>query len=342
MAQGRILLDTIGHEPSSRSCVFSLYGFAIRSEWRLPAPLLDSCRDSVDIEFRGAPSPFFDPLRTPTGRNSWYSYHVFDDDSAYLRWSELFEFFVSADGRRILANRLTNDYADAFQIYALGQVLSFALINQGYEPIHATVVRVGPDHGIAFLGDSGYGKSTLAATFLAAGYPLLTDDLLVLRPNHGAFLAYPGPARVKLMPETASMFFGPRAEHYPMNNITQKRIIPICGEQVCEKPVKLAAMYVLPDPAASVSTGSPRISALPLAAAFLELTMNTFNRVVETPSRLKRQFEFATAVCNSVPMRALSYARDLSLLPLIRDTILQDVGALLKAVSPGQTPYSTS
>ena len=42
----------------------------------------------------------------------------------------------------------------------LGQALSFALVKQGFEPLHATVAVV-DDEAVAFLGHNAFGKSTL-------------------------------------------------------------------------------------------------------------------------------------------------------------------------------------
>ena len=43
---------------------------------------------------------------------------------------------------------------------------------------------------------------------MSAGYPLLTDDLLVLGQPGAGFLAYPGIPRVKLFPNIAKLIFG--------------------------------------------------------------------------------------------------------------------------------------
>ena len=53
------------------------------------------------------------------------------------------------------------------------------------------------NQAVAFLGDNAFGKSSLAACFLAAGARLLTDDLLVLHESSDRVLAYPGPPRIK-------------------------------------------------------------------------------------------------------------------------------------------------
>ena len=103
----------------------------------------------------------------------------------------------------------------------LGQALSFALVKQRFEPLHATVVVV-DDQAVAFLGDNASGKSSLAACFLEAGYRLLTDDLLMLQESSNRVLAYPGPPRLKLFPKIASRFLGRTANRVQMNPDTEQ------------------------------------------------------------------------------------------------------------------------
>ena len=89
-----------------------------------------------------------------------------------------------------MASRITGRQHDeaqeeSFQVYLLGQALSYALVNAGFEPLHATAIVVNGG-AVVLLGSSGFGKSSLAACFLEAGHRLLTDDLLILRPPAGA------------------------------------------------------------------------------------------------------------------------------------------------------------
>src|SRR5829696_6265903 len=133
----------------------------------------------------------------------------------------------------------------------LGQALSFALVQQRFEPLHATVVVV-DDRAIAFLGENGSGKSTLAACWLAAGCRLLTDDLLILQQTSDGVLAYPGPPRIKLFPQIASRFLGAASNSVPMNPDTAKLILPLEPDRRCATPVPLEAIYVVA-PARAVS-----------------------------------------------------------------------------------------
>src|SRR5439155_8977822 len=132
---------------------------------------------------------------------------------------------VAADGGRITCRRLEESSLESFQVYMLGQALSFALVRQGFEPLHATVVVI-DDQAVAFLGDNAFGKSSLAACFLEAGHRLLTDDLLILQDSpNGGILAYPGPPRLKLFPKMATRFLGQTVNRVHLNADTAKLIL---------------------------------------------------------------------------------------------------------------------
>src|SRR5262249_52789551 len=132
------------------------------------------------------------------------------------------------------------------QVYLLGQAISFALVRQRIEPLHATTIVI-EGRAVAFLGGSAFGKSTLAASFLVAGHRLLTDDLLVLKTSATEVLAYPGAPRIKLFPAIAKTVLDSGAD-VKMNADTGKLIIALKGDRACAMPVPLAAIYVLAAP----------------------------------------------------------------------------------------------
>jgi hypothetical protein len=241
----------------------------------------------------------------------------------YLRWPGLFEFLVAADGRRVLGRPLGDASPEAFRTYLLGQVVSFALLGQGIESFHATVLEVG-DGAVALLGDCGFGKSTLAAAFLRDGHRLLTDDLLVAVPRQGGVVAFPGPPRIKLFPEPARTFLG-EVSGPPMNGLTPKQVIPLAPEQSVSSPRPLRAFYVLRPPAdqsrrrrITVRRFSPRHSVLRLLAG-------TFNATVRDPARLARQLAAASRLAAEVPVKSLSYPREMSQLPRVVEAVRSDL-----------------
>src|SRR5207244_7843154 len=171
------------------------YGLAIQTELALPAPVgAGPCLGEVALAV-GEHALVDSPTAGAAG-DDWFAYRRLGDGAEYVRWRGLFEFLVAADGGRIVCHPLAGATDDVLHTYLLGQVLSFALLKQGIEPLHATVVVVGGG-AVGFLGDCGYGKSTTAAAFLQAGHRLLTDDQLVVSASGTGVLAHPGPSRIK-------------------------------------------------------------------------------------------------------------------------------------------------
>ncbi len=252
----------------------------------------------------------------------WFLCRRLPDGSDYLRWSGLFEFVVTPDGEQVVARPLEGALEESFRTYLLGQVLSFALLRQGIEPLHATAVT-GPAGGIAFLGDTGAGKSTLAAAFLVAGHRLLTDDLLVTAQRGEGFVAFPGPMRLKLYPEVAARVLGRTDPGTRMNPDVEKQVLALAPEQCSSSggPVPLAALFVLDDeaepaPEVAVTRLDPR-------EAFMELTRWTFNDLLTPPERLRRQFTTAADLAEALPVFGLRYPRDLDRLPEVRRAVLE-------------------
>ena len=62
-------------------------------------------------------------------------------------------------------------------VFLAGTVIAVVLMLRGHPVLHASAVEVG-GRGLAFVGRSGMGKSTLATAFCARGAALITDDVL--------------------------------------------------------------------------------------------------------------------------------------------------------------------
>ena len=307
-------------------CSSRIYGFNVCSPWPLPGPTVLNAGDP-DVEFyEGSPAVFSEapPLPANPKPRDWFHRASFRDGSTYLRWTDLFDFVISPDGRRVAFRPLAHASEESLRTYLLSQVLSFSLLKQGWEPLHATTVAV-EGKAVAFLGDCGYGKSTLAAEFLRAGDRLITDDVLILKRRGKNLIAFPGPARLKLFPHVAKGVLGDRVQGTPMNHLTPKMILALEACQTQDGPVPLRAMYVIAPEGARRPRS--RIAILPISQknATLELLRNTFNSMVVEPQRLERQLQHAAQVAAAVPIRRLSYPRRLSALSAVRERILTDL-----------------
>jgi hypothetical protein len=309
--------------------LYFVYGISLYSE--IPLPLPDSGRgDLAHIAVRIAPSSYFEEkirnVSLEQADGSWYQFGRLADGSSYARWQGVGEFLVSRDGLQIVCRQFEVASTESFQVYMLGQALSFALVKRGFEPIHATTVVVNGE-AVVFLGDSGFGKSTLAASFISAGYPVLTDDLLILQPAGNRVLSYPGPARIKLFPKIARRFLADTAQGVRMNPDTEKLIVPLHGKQICSAPALVKAIYSLAPPREVFAKQSIRFETLSIREGFLELVKNTFNYRIIDSGRLKRQLEQTSQLVALLPVRRMSVPRDLDQLPSSRDAIIADFQA---------------
>jgi hypothetical protein len=324
-----ILIGKSSHLPFR----YTLYGLTLASDWSIPG-LAESSASPVRIHLRAGEASFFEHAHSsqnrPFGPPNWFQRTVLPDETELLEWPNLFEFLLSADGGTILGRPLREGSEAAFEVYLLGQVLSFALLKLRIEPIHGTAVVIG-DSAVAFIGDCTYGKSTMAAAFLNQGYSLLTDDQLVTSRNfEGEVMAHPGPPRIKLLPESARALLGTKASGARMNPFTTKMVIPLNGDMSRRQAAPLRAIYVLSDP-----TEAPReVTIKPLSPreGCLDLLRNTFNPVVAEPARIKHQFQAYSELSTQIPMRSLSYPRDFSRLSEVVHAVVGDVHALNAAL----------
>jgi hypothetical protein len=316
-------------EQIGQNCQFrdyEAYGLSIRSEIPLTFPERHNGK-AANVTFTLASSQWFaaataDAPSTPD-TDGWYQRFSCPDGSDLLRWPDLFEFLVSPDGRSVVCRMIEQATLESFQTYLFGHVMSFVLIKQGYEPLHATAIAI-DGVAIALLGDCGSGKSTLAASLVSAGHRILTDDLLLIRDVDGVLCGFPGPPRLKLFPHVAQRFLPEQAWSAPMNPLTDKLIVPLDEDQRQRGPLPVRRFFALD----STEHGS-EVSVDPVSGAgsLMEILRATFNRRLVNPHRLRQQFLAAHALATRVPVRRLAYPRRIDVLDQVHRAILADLPA---------------
>ena len=310
---------------------YRIYGVTVRSAIPLACPP-GAAPGHAGIELSETPPSAFPNANADSlpkaSEQRWFQHMTLRDGTDYLRWSRLSEFLVSPDGRSIGFRLLERASPESFQTYLVSQTLSFALLKQGIEPLHATVAVL-DGHAVAFLGDCGYGKSSLGAAFVRSGHQLLTDDVLVTSRETGRqelVLAHPGPARLKLFPKIAARVLGRHRAGARLNPGTRKLILPLAEREHCATAVPLKAIYIL-QPPAPAHRRPRQVAIRPFSRrqACLKLIANTFNTIITDPARLARLLDRAAELARLVPVKSLSYPRRFSHLPTVLAAIRKDL-----------------
>lgn len=117
--------------------------------------------------------------------------------------SEVAIFDISNEGT-VRVSPLTANLGD-IAAFLVGSVLGIALHLRKIVTIHASAVKVG-DGAVLFCGESGAGKSTMAAALQQRGHKVLSDDLCALEISSSGVTMHSDGRKLKLWDEVIDSF----------------------------------------------------------------------------------------------------------------------------------------
>jgi hypothetical protein len=211
----------------------------------------------------------------------------------------------------------------------LDQVLPLVLTIRGRRALHATAVLT-PAGVCAFAGPTGTGKSTLAASWLLAGYPVLGDDCLVLEERDGQVLATPAYPGLRLREDTLKALWNGSGHWRSVAHYTSKRRLIPDGHHSYgyTQTFPVARIYSLVRPAEAGGEGSlvaPRVQRLSPRDRLVELLPFLFHLEVTDRTMLAGHFEFLERVVSHVPVRRLWIPTSFTSLPAVHAAVLLDL-----------------
>ncbi len=296
---------------------YHVYGLCVRSPWALPC--LESDEDHpCAIELTESASSLVDSSELQDGASQ---FTTLKNGSTYLRWPGPTEFLVSVDGSRIVARLSSAESHSTLQAVLFGGVFSVALLRMGIDQLHAAAIVAG-NAAVGFMGDTGAGKSTLAAAFVRKGFSLLTDDLLVIHSRQNSLLAQSGLPRLKLCNDSGtSMMAEALGDELGVNSFTGKRVVRLHERHFYASEIPMRALYVLQS---SPNTSGVAIEPLSQQEAFVEICRAAFNSYITPADRLRQHFVLASQLASGISVKRLLFPRNFEELPRVCDRILSD------------------
>jgi hypothetical protein len=245
-------------------------------------------------------------------------------DSYLLRFPGLADFEVSADGTEVIAHpALDTDEATIDHLY-INQIIPLALSRQGQPTFHASVVTV-PGGAVAFLGRSGMGKSTLAASYALNDGAFLTDDGLLIDETAAGCMAMPSHASLRLWDDSVEALVVddiPKASQITYSS--KARLLAGDALAYSDEQAPLLAAFVL----ANSDVKDVEIICLNGLSRYMAWLENSFLLDVEDHELLTRHFEWTHRISGRVPTFALDFPRDYAILPDVRDAVRQHLETL--------------
>jgi hypothetical protein len=279
--------------------VYSQCGLRVRSEIELPLPPIESdawdvdVRWGADIDDSDHPPPGEVIASYGSGEDSWYT--ATDAGSEFrLRFRDCGEFVISADLTNVEVRRAPTERAPWLPILMAGTAGAFLLTLRGHTVLHSSAVAI-DGHALAFIGQSGRGKSTLATVMCLDGAQVVTDDVLTVHPGDPV-TCRGGATELRLRDSAA-----PLAEDQPegVKRDTEDDRLALTLDAAPLEPLPLSAI-VVPAPSRSATTVEFR-RLDPSTALFWILA---FPRIYGwcRPDILSHDFSTISQLVNSVPV----------------------------------------
>lgn len=213
------------------------YGVGIHSALELPELSPGPAPSDVVVRLGHVPGLPHDP---PVGDGLLRT----SADEVCLYWRNVGAVLLRR-GREITLDPRPEAALDLLRLYLLGPVLGLLLHQRGLLVLHASAVIL--EGGVvAFLGSSGRGKSTTAATLHARGCAVVADDVLAIDLEaSGGPAAVPGFPQLKLWPDAVTAL-GESPDDLPRIHASEEKRARV-ADAVATTPRPLRRVYVLTD-----------------------------------------------------------------------------------------------
>jgi hypothetical protein len=225
--------------------------------------------------------------------------------------------FYLRDGREVMYEPEAGIADDEIVPDMMGAAMCMILVQRGTLALHASAVSDG-ESAVAFLGHSGYGKSTLAAAFREAGYGWITDDVLAITPADPHPYVTSSFPNGKLLPDTAAALGYAENALQPLHANATK-LTYTADENFVHDRIPLKKIYLL-------AWGDVnQVTPLPSNKAILAIHHYARGlKALTSPTTKSAYFQKASQLAEQVPMAVLQRQPDLNGLSNLLEFIRQD------------------
>jgi len=269
---------------------------------------------------------------TPEGGETSLSFARIEN-GYLLRFHGLADFEVSADGAAIACQPLPGVPAVTLRHLLLDYVAPLVMSLRGRLVLHASAVLT-PRGAVAFAGETGQGKSTLAASLARRGFPVVADDCLLLEEDRDCSAVVRSYAGLRLWPDAVAELFEEAPTPSPVAHYSEKVRVSLDGENgAAGDLVPLWRLFLFPS-TGTVDPPGIEIQRLAGGDAFVETLKRAYVLDVRDGATIARLFDGISRVMARTAVYRLNYPYDFSLLPRIGEAVTGEADPADRATDP--------
>jgi hypothetical protein len=245
-------------------------------------------------------------------------------DSTVLRFPTSVDFVVSHRNNSVQYFPVSNVPMATVRHLLLDQVIPRILGQQGRLVIHASTVILPNNKTIAFLGDSGRGKSTIASFFCHTGARLMTDDCLLIENHEGDVVGVPNYYGLRLYEDSINAIFKQKYKFSNVAHYSEKKRLLLHDEKVIKlaSAKSLDAIFLLGELEKNAHSDAVNVEAITGAKELMMLIEQMFVLDLTDMNVMARQFQnVGKIIATGIPIYRLEYPRKHSLLPEVKASV---------------------
>lgn len=271
---------------------YIFFGQLIKSKIDFPGiePLISSIKykNPIYVKFGKTPRKLVNP---PTIEKP---FSIFNDLEFLYTFPNVAKYYVR-NGNQIIIEPLVENENDAL-LFFYSSALAIVLFQRNLIPFHASGVKINQNKIVLFPAPSGMGKSTTALFLEKKGYPIFSDDTVLLEIIDGKCFATPSYPIMRLWQNTLQM-----SKYYQSNNTYElrpglKKYGIYLNENFTHTKMEVAAIVFLNNHDQEL-----KIKPLIQKDAFIRLLDNVYGKQWINPmNKHLLQFQLASLISQSV------------------------------------------
>jgi hypothetical protein len=291
---------------------YRLFGITVDSEIELPQAVDTDLPADVTIEYgdfeKTIKNPIFSGIRFQVG------------ETDFLLQVDGVAYYYIENGNKITVSPFPNASESDIKVFLLSTCFGALVHQRGMLPIHGSAVEFN-GKAVVFSGVSGVGKSTIAMALQKKGFPIIADDMCVVKTNaDGKPILYPGYSQTKLWADSLNALEIKSTNLNKVRETIQKFSVPV--EKYKIDPLEIHTIYSL----TPSNRNKIEITNLKGVEKFNWLNVNTYRyNFIKTTEGLAIHFKHITAVASRCNIKQVIRPQKGFLLNELTDAIINDL-----------------